>query len=198
MALSNWLNGDKFSALRDKYNAIVSVLNGQGRSDLSGTANAVNYLLPQIGDYKLAAYTDAPNDSWMLCNGEAISRTDYAELFAKIGESYGVGNGTTTFNLPNWKGRFPAGYDPGDSDYNALTSAKSGGTKMNTLTVGQLPPHNHPFVDNTIGTGGPNNYATGGAATNQDNNKSTGDTGSGDPIENRPPYLPVNWLIRVK
>ena len=48
--------------------------------------------------------TDVP-DGWLLCNGAAVSRTTYANLFAKIGVKYGSGNGSTTFNLPNLDGR---------------------------------------------------------------------------------------------
>lgn len=46
---------------------------------------------------------------WLLCDGRAVSRTDYARLFSAIGETYGRGNGSTTFNLPNLIGRFPQG-----------------------------------------------------------------------------------------
>lgn len=51
----------------------------------------------------------APNSRWLMANGEAVSRTTYATLFSRIGTAFGVGDGTTTFNLPNLQGRVPVG-----------------------------------------------------------------------------------------
>lgn len=62
----------------------------------------------QPGDYKMIAGSTIP-DGWLLCNGAAVSRTTYAELFAAIGTRYGSGNGSTTFNLPNFNGRHVLG-----------------------------------------------------------------------------------------
>ena len=60
---------------------------------------------------------DAENipDGYLLCNGAAISRTDYAELFAAIGTIYGEGDEATTFNLPDFRGKFLRGYLDGTS-----------------------------------------------------------------------------------
>ena len=62
----------------------------------------------QPGDYKMIAGSTIP-DGWLLCNGAAVSRTTYAKLFAAIGTRYGSGNGSTTFNLPNFNGRHVLG-----------------------------------------------------------------------------------------
>jgi microcystin-dependent protein len=83
---------------------------------------------------------------YLLCDGTAVSRTTYAALFAIIGTSYGVGNGSTTFNLPDMKGRVPAGkeasatrltstYFGGDSTALGAT----GGSESHTLTRAQIP-----------------------------------------------------------
>lgn len=53
-----------------------------------------------------------PSSHWLLCNGQAVSRTTYADLFAVIGTVFGVGDGSTTFNLPDMRGEFIRGYDP--------------------------------------------------------------------------------------
>jgi microcystin-dependent protein len=50
---------------------------------------------------------------WLKCNGQAVSRTTYAELFAILGTTYGAGNGSTTFNVPDYRGEFPRGLDEG-------------------------------------------------------------------------------------
>ena len=62
----------------------------------------------QPGDYKMIAGSTIP-DGWLLCNGASVSRTTYAKLFAAIGTRYGSGNGSTTFNLPNFNGRHVLG-----------------------------------------------------------------------------------------
>ena len=62
----------------------------------------------QPGDYKMIAGSTIP-DGWLLCNGAAVSRTTYAKLFAAIGTRYGSGNGSTSFNLPNFNGRHVLG-----------------------------------------------------------------------------------------
>lgn len=62
----------------------------------------------QPGDYKMIAGSTIP-DGWLLCNGAAVSRETYAKLFAAIGTRYGSGNGSTTFNLPDFNGRHVLG-----------------------------------------------------------------------------------------
>lgn len=66
-------------------------------------------LLP-VGSVMPYAGSAAPT-SWLFCNGQAVSRTTYAALFAVIGTTYGVGDSTTTFNVPDLRGRIPAGQD---------------------------------------------------------------------------------------
>lgn len=94
---------------------------------LSGTIAAAN--LPtsatdalQVGDIKITARSTAPS-RWLLCQGQAISRTTYADLFTAIGTTYGVGDGSTTFNVPDLGGRVVAGKE---SSATRLTSGVSG------------------------------------------------------------------------
>lgn len=82
-----------------------------------------------------------PPTGWLICDGSAVSRTQYADLFAVIGTSYGEGDGSTTFNLPNKKGRVSAGYDSTNSKFNAI--GKKLGEETHTLTVAELAEHNH-------------------------------------------------------
>ena len=58
-----------------------------------------------------AAGTLTMPEGWLLCNGQAVDRTTFAELFATIGTTYGGGNGSTTFNVPDYRARFLRGYD---------------------------------------------------------------------------------------
>ena len=65
--------------------------------------------------------------SWLLCSGQTVSRTVYSNLFAIIGTTYGSGDGSTTFNVPDMRGRVPAGLDNmGGSSANRITSGNSG------------------------------------------------------------------------
>lgn len=79
--------------------------------------------------------------NWLICDGSAISRTTYADLFAVIGTKFGSGDGSTTFNLPNMKGKVAVGLDSNDNDFNTI--GKTGGEKAHTLTLQEMPTHNH-------------------------------------------------------
>jgi microcystin-dependent protein len=94
------------------------------------------------GMLTMTAADTAPS-GWLLCNGSAISRTTYADLFTAIGTTYGVGDGSTTFNIPDLRGRVPAGTDSGNASFNAL--GVTGGQAAVTLTSAQsgLPAHSH-------------------------------------------------------
>jgi microcystin-dependent protein len=78
---------------------------------------------------------------WLLCQGQAVSRTTFAALFASIGTTYGVGDNSTTFNLPNLQGRVPVGRDSAQTEFDAL--GETGGSKTVTLTQAQMPSHSH-------------------------------------------------------
>lgn len=90
----------------------------------------------------VVSYTglNAPT-GWLICDGQAISRTIYANLFTIIGTQYGVGDGDTTFNIPNLKGKVVVGLDGNDTDFNTI--GKTGGEKKHTLNVDEMPAHNH-------------------------------------------------------
>ncbi len=78
---------------------------------------------------------------FLLCDGSEISRITYSDLFNVIGTTYGSGDGSTTFNLPNLKGKVPAGLDTSQSEFNTL--GKTGGSKTHTLTINEMPSHTH-------------------------------------------------------
>lgn len=94
-------------------------------------------------------------DGWMLCYGQAVSRTAYAHLFAVIGTTYGAGDGSTTFNLPDLRGRVPAGKDNmGGTAASRLASSVSGstlgavgGSETTVLTTAHMPAHSHGVND---------------------------------------------------
>jgi len=77
--------------------------------------------------------------NWVLCNGQAISRTTFASLFATIGTVYGVGDGSTTFNVPDFRGRTLVGKDATQTEFTPL--GKTGGEKAHTLTLDEIPKY---------------------------------------------------------
>jgi microcystin-dependent protein len=83
---------------------------------------------------------------FLLCNGSEISRTTYATLFAIISTTYGSGNGSTTFNLPDLRGRVPIGFGQGSGLTNRSLNGK-GGAETHTLTTSEMPSHNHSISD---------------------------------------------------
>lgn len=99
------------------------------------SVNGQSYM--PVGSILVYAGSIAPS-GWLLCDGSTISRIDYSELFNIIGVTYGAGNGSTTFNLPNLQDRMPVGKG---SINTAIGS--TGGQDSVTLTTGQLPSHNH-------------------------------------------------------
>jgi microcystin-dependent protein len=128
----------------------------------------------------------APPPGWLICDGSAVSRTTYAALFAVIGTTYGAGNGTTTFNLPNLASRVPAGWNTTDTDFNTL--GKTGGEKTHTLVASEIPD----FV-------APNNQ--GGFLSTPTQSGSTygfyyKNTGGAAAHNNLQPYLTVNFIVK--
>lgn len=85
--------------------------------------------------------TLTPPAGWLLANGIAVSRTTYSVLFTAIGTSYGTGDGSTTFNIPNLTARVPVGYDASTIDFNAV--GKTGGEAKHILLPNEMPSHNH-------------------------------------------------------
>lgn len=132
---------------------------GVGHVDLnsSGRLHATLGTVP-VGSVMDWAGTTAPS-GYLLLAGQAISRTTYAELFAVLGTTFGVGNGTTTFNIPDARGRVIAGKDDmGGTSANRLTGLSGGingdvlgavgGAEAVTLTAAQIP-----VLDVRYGTG---------------------------------------------
>ncbi len=103
----------------------------------------------------------APN-GYLLCQGQAVSRTTYANLFNVIGTKYGSGDGSTTFNIPDLRGRVPVGLNPSDNDFKTLGS--KGGEKAHTLTVQEMPSHNHSATL-TINSGGAHTHTASSNST---------------------------------
>lgn len=104
----------------------------------AGRLNAIDSFTP-IGTVLPFAGSSAPS-GWLIADGSAVSRTTYAALFAVCGTTYGAGNGTTTFNLPNLQNRVPVGSG------GSYSRGGTGGASTVTLTTSQIPSHDHGSV----------------------------------------------------
>ena len=154
-----------------------------------------------VGTVAPYAGATAPNADWLLCDGSAISRTTYADLFTIIGTTYGAGNGSTTFNLPDLRGRVPVGAGTG-SGLSARTRGATGGEENHTLSIGEMPSHNHSgaaYVSiNRAAPDGSIAYMGdlgGGAQMTQA--ISINSTGGGAAHNTMQPFLVTNYIIRA-
>lgn len=139
--------------------------------------------------------SDTIPDNWLLCNGQAVSRTDYQELFNTIGITYGSGDGFTTFNLPDLQGKIPVGLDENDTDFDTL--GNTGGEKKHTLTINEMPKHTHSLRrSGAILEAGYNAmYSNNGVA---EWGMTTGETGGSQPHNILQPYIVQNYIIKAK
>jgi len=142
IASDTWLNrlqdtqiqlGDRVSILQQ--GPVMLII---GRLEGNDAFTPVGSVLPYAG-------SSAPMN-WLLCDGSAVSRTIYADLFVVCGTAYGVGNGTTTFNIPNMSNRLPMG--AGGTYTRAST-----GTGSVTLATGNMPSHNHTLSSSSDSAG---------------------------------------------
>lgn len=160
-----------------------------------------------IGAITSYAGNTAPTN-WLICDGSAISRVTYADLFNAIGTTYGAGDGSTTFNLPNLKGKVPVGKDTTQNEFDNL--GEIGGEKTHTLTIDEMPSHKHNGIfeyysereiSNRIdGGGGGHNINYSSFDGSMDNSYSylyTADAGGGQPHNNLQPYIVLNYIIKA-
>jgi microcystin-dependent protein len=155
----------------------------------------------------------APQD-FLICNGAAVLRGQYAALFAVIGTTYGVGDGSTTFNLPDFRGRVAVGSGTGDAtDATAWSLGSKRGTEGVSLTATQNGPHGHLLAKQEVSAAGPLLLSTEYLATGRDVGdrsyalaKATGEpdagttatSGTGAAHANLQPSLTVNKIIRYQ
>jgi microcystin-dependent protein len=130
------------------------------RRRLESLERNATFIGTPIGSITAFGSSTAPG-GWINCNGAAISRTDYSALFNVIGTTYGVGNGSTTFNLPQLSGRFPLGNGatPG-GDGTTYTLASTGGLERVVLTQSDIPEHTHDSGTLATNSGGSHSHST--------------------------------------
>lgn len=130
---------------------------------------------------------------WLECKGQAIPRGSYgAALFALIGTTYGIGDGATTFNLPDLQGRCPIGEGSGAG----LTTRSRGdkvGEETHLLDLTEIPAHTHTIAKDSNGVAG----AGGWRPSDNPASTNTGSAGGGNAHNNMDPSLCLTFIIRV-
>lgn len=129
---------------------------------------------------------------FLLCNGAEYDREEYPELFAAIGTIYGNGDGVTTFNVPNLQTRVPVG---AGGDY-AL--GNTGGAAEHTLTIDEMPEHNHHIEVTHTDSGNTNagdSVKYNGHLASYAGTRLTRAAGGSQPHNNMQPYTVVNYII---
>lgn len=132
-----------------------------------------------------------PNN-WLLCDGRAISRTTYSELFKVLGTTFGSGDGSTTFNLPNRKGTVGIGKDENDTDFNTLGKTGGGTAKDKIKVAGSY----YGLVDTKIVTG--TGYGGQGLVSVTKNTSESAQSLENNGIDLMPPYIVTNYIIKAK
>ena len=138
--------------------------------------------------------------SYMLCDGIAISRTTYATLFGIIGTTYGSGDGSTTFNLPNIKGKVIAGYNSAETEFDTL--GETGGEKTHLLTGAESGTsahyHQYRYGGSAGGDGSGIAYSsTSGTQVNETAIRKTSEANATTAHNNLQPYITLHYIIKV-
>lgn len=155
---------------------------------------------PYLSEVKIVSFNFAPK-GWALCNGQFLPINQNQALFSLLGTMYG-GNGQTTFALPDLRGKGPIHLAEG------FIQGQVGGEETHTLSISEMPQHNHFVTASASATGG-NNAPAGrflGGGNNVYNNlqpsttmspTTISNTGGSQPHDNRQPYLVVNYVIAL-
>ena len=149
-----------------------------------------------IGSLTAYASSTAPI-GWLLANGQAVSRTTYADLFAVIGVIYGTGDGSTTFNLPDVTGKsivMASSTQTALDGQNRATLGSIGTTTSHTMSIGEMPAHTHTtaFRD----TGGAVGDIVGGNGNNVQGSDPSSSTGGGAAFNTLDPYIILYYIIK--
>jgi microcystin-dependent protein len=164
---------------------------------------------PILGEVKIISWNFAPQ-GWAFCNEQFLPINQNQALFSILGTTFG-GNGQTTFALPDFRGRVPLHWGSGFGG-SSYTVGEKAGQEVHTLTLSEMPMHNHfmnvstTSTDNASSTGLGNYWGKTADntllyASGQGNSAmaaaSCGPIGGSQPHENRQPYLVLNFIIAL-
>ena len=184
----------------------VSDENKRRKSTIQGILDLVPTSIPS-GIVSPYAGTTAPT-GYLLCYGQAVSRTTYADLFTVTSTTYGVGDGSTTFNLPDLRGRVVAGQDDmGGVSADRLTDQSggvdgdvlgdTGGAETHALTEAQLAAHDHDYTMGINGFSSSSGIILGTNTSGSNTTQQVDSAGSGTAHNNVQPTIILNYIIKT-
>ena len=136
---------------------------------------------------------DEPPGTWLEENGQVVSRTTYADLFAKWGTRYGAGNGSTTFGIKDRRGRTGVGVGTGPG-LTARSLGDSDGAETHSLSEAENGPHTHGIKFSVSGAGGVNAAVLNGSSGTE---TPTASTGSGAAHNNMQPWVADRYWVKA-
>lgn len=208
-ALTNSVDRDGRGGMRAPLDMggqpIRNIGSGVNPGDAATVAQAASGGVP-IGSVLDYAGGTAPA-TYLLCFGQTVSRTDFALLFAAIGTSYGAGDGSLTFNVPDFRGRVGAGKDDmGGTPASRLTGTAGGvngaalgqvgGAQTHVLTVAELAAHAH-LLDGVTGFANNGGGPAGATDVGSSSSNVTQPNGSNSPHNNVQPTIIMNKIIKA-
>ena len=201
---ANFSKWNRLSVIKDTYENLLTLSNAVLKKGLLVYDTTSKELLVNVGDdvdvnfesvYEkvgnIEMYTgdiSEANSNWMLCDGRELVKLDYKSLYDKIGNTFGETN--STFNLPDYRNAFAIGRND---------VGVKGGENSVVLNVSQLPAHSHSYDQGAFGNDEYIDFNISGSSFA--NSKITGSTrtaGGNQPHENRPPFIKVNYIIKVR
>ena len=155
--------------------------------------DGTGFIMP-VGSVLSFAGSIVPN-GWLECDGTDVSRTTVADLFSVILTTYGTGDGSTTFNLPNIKGKVIVGYNASETEFDTI--GETSGEKAHTLTVNEMPSHKHVFTKALGGSGSyPDAEKSPSNSSLQRPSGVIGNTGGDAAHNNLQPYIALKYIIK--
>lgn len=143
---------------------------------------------PIVGEIRIWSGTTPP-DGWFFCDGRELAVADYQDLYDVFETDYNPSAPSGYFNIPDIRGRVVVMRDTSQSEF--IVNGQTGGEKTHTLTIAEMPSHNHAYASNASGTPAWFNPTTWGPNANY----KTGSTGGGGAHNNLQPYLVLNYII---
>ncbi|HBB98306.1 MAG TPA: phage tail protein [Blastocatellia bacterium] len=157
---------------------------------------------PFMGEIKFVSFNFAPK-GWAMCNGQLLPINQNQALFSILGTVYG-GDGRVNFALPEFRGRVPVHRG------NGITEGQSGGQESHTVTMSEMPAHNHFASASNLADANNTNVPSGNIPANSSVSpyrsaitttlapNSVTNFGGSQPHENRQPYLVINFIIALQ
>lgn len=213
--MATWLWRERFRLTMPKFAPKDERDNAENMRAVERAVNALS-IIP-TGGIILWAYSDIP-ELFLELNGQAVSRGTYRDLFALWGTTFGIGDGSTTFNVPNIAGKVVVGLDTADTAFDAM--GETGGAATATLTTTELPAHDHTiahthtvsatFINNDTSVTAHKHSTVGGVAEGVSPNDGTsapvtsassaansGSAGTGSAFSILNPYITLKYIVKT-